>query len=233
MQRLRADGSHFIIGLGIGFLGIALAGMALVLANAFLPRNWIAQLFGGQLPSPLVGIVGGGSADSVAQNEFAAPPTPDFRLSDGIPRIYYLWIPKLGLYAPVIAAGQKQVQLEGLTLWQMDVPQAYAVGWSTTSAPVGVPGNTVFSGHNNEFGDVFKDLWYLGAGDAITVQTENGDRQYVVSDVAHFEEKHLALDARLANAQWLAPTADERLMLITCWPYYTNTHRLVVVALPK
>jgi LPXTG-site transpeptidase (sortase) family protein len=29
------------------------------------------------------------------------------------------------------------------------------------------------------------------------------------------------------------PSTDERLTLITCWPYETNTHRLIIVALPE
>jgi sortase A len=37
---------------------------------------------------------------------------------------------------------------------------------------------------------------------------------------------------RLENASWIAKTSDERLTLVTCWPYDTNTHRLVVVASP-
>lgn len=30
----------------------------------------------------------------------------------------------------------------------------------------------------------------------------------------------------------LGPTYDERITLITCWPYVSNTHRAVVVAEP-
>ena len=37
---------------------------------------------------------------------------------------------------------------------------------------------------------------------------------------------------RLANARWIQPSEDERLTLITCWPYESNTHRLIIVALP-
>jgi len=37
---------------------------------------------------------------------------------------------------------------------------------------------------------------------------------------------------RQENARWIAPTDDERLTLVTCWPYTNNTHRVVVVAKP-
>ena len=40
------------------------------------------------------------------------------------------------------------------------------------------------------------------------------------------------LDVRQANARWILPTTDERVTLITCWPYESNSHRLVVIALP-
>ena len=34
---------------------------------------------------------------------------------------------------------------------------------------------------------------------------------------------------RLANARYIQPTGDARVTLVTCWPYWTNTHRVVVV----
>jgi sortase A len=40
------------------------------------------------------------------------------------------------------------------------------------------------------------------------------------------------VDQRLANALWIMPSKDERLTLITCYPYDSNTHRLIIVARP-
>jgi len=37
---------------------------------------------------------------------------------------------------------------------------------------------------------------------------------------------------RRQNARWIAPTTDERLTLVTCWPYTGNSHRLIIVAKP-
>ena len=45
-------------------------------------------------------------------------------------------------------------------------------------------------------------------------------------------EKFEQLDVRMKNAQWILPSVDERLTLISCWPYESNTHRLIVVARP-
>jgi sortase A len=75
-------------------------------------------------------------------------------------------------------------------------------------------------------------LWYLSAGDEIVMQAEWGERRYVAAEVAYFEEQERPLEERLINGRWAGARADERLTLITCWPYYTNTHRLVVVAIP-
>jgi sortase A len=45
-------------------------------------------------------------------------------------------------------------------------------------------------------------------------------------------ERDQPLQVRLKNAQWVASSQDERLTLITCWPFNSNTHRLVIVATP-
>lgn len=156
----------------------------------------------------------------------------DNLLGAEVPRVYYLSIPKLALDAPVVAVDPNLVTIEGRTVTQLHTPHAFAAGWSTQSAQIGVPGNTVMVGHNNIYGEVFKDLWLLQSGDAITVRTASGDRNFTVSQVVSFEERDLALDVRLENARWTGPTADERLTLVTCWPYWNNTHRLVVVAHP-
>jgi sortase A len=37
---------------------------------------------------------------------------------------------------------------------------------------------------------------------------------------------------RLENAKWIGPFNEERLTLITCWPFNSNTHRLIVIAKP-
>ncbi len=72
------------------------------------------------------------------------------------------------------------------------------------------------------------------------MDVEVGDRAriYVGDQVYHYAvtEKHILkekgepAEVRHQNATWIGPTADERLTMITCWPYTNNTHRLVVVA---
>ena len=45
-------------------------------------------------------------------------------------------------------------------------------------------------------------------------------------------EADVDLDTKIENARWIKSTKDERLTLVTCWPVDSNTHRLVVVAVP-
>jgi sortase A len=55
---------------------------------------------------------------------------------------------------------------------------------------------------------------------------------YKVTTRQILKERDQPLEVRLKNAQWIQPTSDERLTLVTCWPYTTNTHRLIIVAKP-
>jgi sortase (surface protein transpeptidase) len=43
-------------------------------------------------------------------------------------------------------------------------------------------------------------------------------------------ERFQEIDLRMSNAQWILPSEDHRLTLISCWPYESNTHRVIVVA---
>jgi sortase A len=97
---------------------------------------------------------------------------------------------------------------------------------------VGQPGNTVLDGHHNINGEVFRDLVTLKPGDTIQMWAGDRPRDYVVTLRKILPEKGQPLTVRLENAKWIQPTSDERVTLVTCWPYTNNTHRLIVVALP-
>lgn len=143
-----------------------------------------------------------------------------------------LTIPRLGLDAPVEPVGMiPSTVAPGVVEWE--APDHRAAGWLETSASFGLTGNTVLDGHHNVQGEVFRGLWTLEAGDEITLYAGTKARHYVVRDVLILPEKGQPLAVRLANARYIQPTADERLTLITCWPYENNTHRTVVVALPE
>lgn len=141
-------------------------------------------------------------------------------------------ISSIGLDAPVIPAPVEFETLAGKEYMKWSVPSEYATGWHTTSAMLGEPGNTVLNGHHNAFGEVFVSLDDVVEGEIIWVESENSRFSYQITNKIILPEKYEELDVRLSNAQWLLPSVDERLTLISCWPYESNTHRLIVVASP-
>jgi len=159
-------------------------------------------------------------------SEAEGPPTPIGPPPDR------LVIPRLGLDAPVEPVGMTPSAVAG-GVFEWEVPDHRAAGWLNTSAPFGLPGNTVLDGHHNVKGEVFRDLWTLQAGDEITLYAGEQLRRYRASQALILPEKDQPLEVRLANARYIQPSEDERLTLVTCWPYENNTHRTVVVALPQ
>ncbi len=141
-------------------------------------------------------------------------------------------IPKIGLDAPVIVSHTQMVDVAGQTFAQWQPPNLFAAGWQEGSAMLGEPGNTVINGHHNIDGEVFGHLYELAQGDRITVYSGNRAFNYAVAQVMKLEERNMPLAQREENARWVMPSTDERLTLVTCWPPYTNTYRLIVVAVP-
>lgn len=143
-----------------------------------------------------------------------------------------LVIPQINLDAPVDSIGLAQVISEDKTYYQWQVPTELKAGWHNTSAPLGESGNTVLNGHHNIHGEVFRYLENLAEGDEIFLYDQNQVYTYTVSLVEILPERDQSLEVRMKNAEWIAPTEDERITLVTCWPYEDNSHRLVVVAHP-
>ncbi len=143
-----------------------------------------------------------------------------------------LLIPSIALDAPVEAVGWHIETQAGVQAKVWDAPLYFAVGWLNSSAPVGAPGNTVLDGHHNIYGEVFKNLINLNEGDTIMLYAGDYARDYRVDQKLLLEEAGQPLEARQANARHIQPTNDERLTLVTCWPYTGNSHRLIVIAFP-
>jgi len=55
---------------------------------------------------------------------------------------------------------------------------------------------------------------------------------YAVTEFYRLKDTGVSQAQRLANGQYMLPTGDERVTIVTCWPPTNNTHRLVVVAEP-
>jgi sortase A len=139
--------------------------------------------------------------------------------------------PAIGMDAPVVPVGWKTVEENGQTFTEWEVAD-YAGGWHKTSAYPGNVGNTVIAGHHNIRGEVFRYVVNLEPGNVVDLYVGQTVYRYVVTEKYILKEKGMPPEVREENARWIAPTDDERLTLVTCWPYTNNTHRVVVVAKP-
>jgi sortase A len=143
-----------------------------------------------------------------------------------------LLIPSIELDVLVEPVGWFTIQLDGALYGQWQVPDHFAAGWHLTSAGLGERGNTVLNGHHNVYGQVFRRLEEVRPGDELTLIGGQREYAYTVEERTILAERGEPIEARLRNADWVMPTDDERVTLITCWPYTSNTHRLVLVARP-
>jgi len=141
-------------------------------------------------------------------------------------------IDAINLDAPIFTAEIVNVEFEGEEVVQFLVPEEFAAGWHEGSAPLGVSGNTVISGHHNAYGKVFAGLVDLIAGDSIIIQSSKRDFKFIIANKMILPEKEEPLDVHIENARWILPSSDERITLVTCWPADSNTHRLILVAVP-
>ncbi len=141
-----------------------------------------------------------------------------------------LVIDSIGLNAPVVDAQMRLVWLEAQQYEQWLAPEEKAVGWHTRSARLGEIGNTVLNGHHNAYGEVFRRLEDVQLGDVVMVSGRNQVYHYIVVNRMILPERKRGAAERLENARWISPSEDERLTLVTCYPYESNTSRLILVA---
>jgi sortase A len=141
-------------------------------------------------------------------------------------------IPAIQLDAPLVPATLRTIKYLGKIYPQWKVPNFFAAGWAPTSAPLGIIGNTVLFGHHNADGEVFAHLVDLQVNDLIVLYSGGTEFSYMVVLKMILPERNEPVDVRLQNARWILPSLDERLTLLTCWPYASNTHRLIIVAIP-
>jgi LPXTG-site transpeptidase (sortase) family protein len=141
-------------------------------------------------------------------------------------------IPVIHLEAPVVPVSWTITEVDGQERPMWDLPDTRAAGWHETSASLGVPGNTVLSGHNTTNGEVFRDLYKLEAGDEIVLAGSGITYTYAVTQTLILPEAGQPLEVRIQNARYIEPTADERLTIVTCHPYGSLRNRLIVIAQP-
>ena len=143
-----------------------------------------------------------------------------------------LVIPTLGIDVSVNQVRLIPQEKNGQRYFQWQVPAGYEAGWHENSSPLGQSGNTVLNGHNNIHGEVFRNLIDLSIGDKIILYDSDSEYTYEVAQQEILPENGQPISVRRLNARWIEPTRDERITIVSCWPYATNSHRLVVVAKP-
>ncbi|MCB0163894.1 MAG: sortase [Anaerolineae bacterium] len=139
----------------------------------------------------------------------------------------------INLDAPVVEMGWQVSQQGDQFISEWDMPENEA-GWHRNSALPGQGSNVVISGHNaSTGGHVFAALDDLQLGDEIKLETDQAEmttyrvveKNIIRTFAASTEAEQYLLDVT-------QPTEREQLTLITCWPSWTNTHRLIVIAVP-
>lgn len=135
--------------------------------------------------------------------------------SAGSPAVARLTIARIGIRnAPIFDRG---TDAKGVML----IAPGYAVTHYASSAGFG-RGNTVLYGHDDIQGNIFGRLYDLNAGDVIEVSIAGQTQVYRVAG-------HQIVPPTAIGV--LAPTADARLTIITCWPYNVDTKRWIVTAI--
>lgn len=171
------------------------------------------------------------TASSLPEPERDAPPTPAPTPTPPRHPPDRLVIPAINLDSAIVPTGWTTMEQDGQAsrVWTV-VDQV--VGWHKTSALPGSAGNVVLNGHHNIKGEVFRYLVDVEVGDRVTLYAREQVFYYAVTEKQILKEKGEPLEVRQQNAIWMEPTPDERVTMITCWPYTNNTHRLIVVAKP-
>jgi sortase A len=161
----------------------------------------------------------------------APPPLPAAAADPASSPPTRIQAPGIGLDVPVVQMGYKIVDVGGVQAMSWVVPND-AAGFHQGSALPGHAGNTVISGHSDAAARVFLKLVDLQVGDTVIVYVGGDAYPYRVTQRELLQEAGVSLEQRIQNAQWILPTDDERLTLVTCWPYTGASQRLVFVARP-
>jgi sortase A len=132
------------------------------------------------------------------------------------PVVARISIPRIGIRnAPIYDRG---TNAKGIML----IAPGYAVTHYAFSAPFGT-GNTFLYGHDDIQGNIFGHLYDLAPGDVVQVNVGGATQVYRVTG-------HEIVPPTAVGI--LAPTADVRLTIMTCWPFNVDTKRWVVTAVP-
>jgi sortase A len=135
---------------------------------------------------------------------YVPPPIP----TPGPEQARRIQIPSLNLDKPIVQGDDWEQLKKG-------------VGQHIGSGLPGQTGNIVLSAHNDIYGEIFRHLDKLKAGDEVVISTERRNYTYVVRE----------LDVVEPTDVWvMGPTEHASATLISCYPYLVNNKRIVVFA---
>lgn len=135
-----------------------------------------------------------------------------------------------GTTIPIPTPGPRQASRIVIPAIGVDAPVVEGDGWEELkmgaghhigSPNPGEKGNMVISGHDDVYGEIFRDLEDLSIGDEVIVYAGDTPYRYVIVAKRIVEPSEVSL---------LEPTPNATVTLITCYPYLIDTHRLVVIA---
>lgn len=117
-------------------------------------------------------------------------------------------IPAIGVDAPIVQGDGWEQLKKG-------------VGQHVGTSNPGQEGNMVLSAHNDIFGEIFRDLDQLKAGDQVIVHTNQRYYTYVISGSKMVEPTQVEV---------MDSTNQPKLTLVSCYPYLVDNQRIVVTA---
>jgi sortase A len=186
------------------------------------------------VPSPTISPSGSPAAVTPGAPAEATSPPP--APAGSKPAAVRLLIPRLGLDVPVVEVSW-DVVYDGVNWRSVWKTAEGAAGQHRNSANPGEAGNVVIAGHHNTEGEVFRQVSEIGLpgsafsiGDQVILVAVDGlQYTYTVVGWDRFEESTVPQERR-DHARYLEPTTDATLTLVTCWPYDSNSYRVVVIA---
>jgi len=207
----------------------AAIGLALVLINGagLLDRlnREVSSALGRTTPTPLISAVVLPSGHTPPNSPGGAQPN-----QDEIPANLRALVQSMPAPAVPTSGPEQALLLDVPAIGKLAIPVVEGDGWEQLkqgvahhigSADPGRLGNMVLSGHNDIFGEVFRDLDRLAPGDEVRVSTSRQVYTYRV------------VGWRLVTpteVEVMAASPRATLTLISCYPYMIDSQRIVVTA---
>lgn len=131
---------------------------------------------------------------------------------------------------PVPTSGPQQAVRIQIPTIGVDAPVVQGDGWEQLKKGVGqhigstdpgLVGNVVLSAHDDIFGEIFRNLNQLQAGDRVILYTTQQQYIYVVT---------ASQIVAPTQVEVMNPTSEATVTLISCYPYLVDRQRIVVFA---